>query len=103
MAKTLDDLKAQNDSLLDAARKNHDLVDAIKTVLVGQRSQIDDLTAQIKALRDQGGASPAELDALYNQGSALLTTLNEDNTAEAILAGTEADPNPAPPTPPEQA
>lgn len=93
---TLADIQAQTAAVLDAARKNADLTDSIKTVINGLRSQIDDLQKQVADLVAAGTATPEQLQSVSDNLTATLASIDADTAAEAVIAGTEADPNPAP-------
>lgn len=93
---TLDDIKAQTQAILDAARQNADLTDSIKTLVNGLRSQIDALQQQVADLVAAGTATPEQLQALSDNLTATLASIDADTAAEAAIAGTPADPNPAP-------
>lgn len=99
MPKTLKDVEDQNALILDALRKNTDLDDSLKTLVNGVRSQVDDLTKQLADLKAAGGASPDDLQALFDQGQAMITSIDADQLSKAAIANTEADPNPAPAAP----
>lgn len=99
MAKTLVDVKAQTETLLEAVRNNTSLTDALKTAFNGLRSQVDDLKAQIDTLSQAGGASPDDLQGLSDQLGAAITAIDADSLAEAALAGTGTTVTSPPPEP----
>ncbi len=86
----LDDILTAQATALSVATDNSNLLDAIKVVLDANTATINALQAQVAA----AGNDPAKLQQVLDNMSEIVSRANSQKTAEAILAGTPAEPAP---------
>lgn len=100
---TLSELKAQLSDTVSQSREQTKAFDAFGVFVSGLKTSVDDLTNQVADLKAQvaagGGVSPADIQDISAGLSEISKTLADERTREAVLEGTEVDPN-APPAEP---
>lgn len=82
----IDDIQAQADTLNAKVTAQTTVIGSIVTYVTGLKQQIADLTAQLAA----AGTDPAKLQAVKDGLTALGTTIDANDAAEAAIANTPA-------------
>lgn len=97
---TVDDIQAKIADLMTKVEAEHDATQAIITYVSGMKSQMDDLTTQLKTALE-GAVDPAKIQSIADQLDAVAAGLDADIVAEKALVNTDAA-TPADTTPVEE-
>lgn len=87
---SLEEIKSKMNELVAAAAANADATQAVVGYVDGLKAQLNDIQSQLaEALANQ--ADPAALQAVSDQLSATIDSINADAVAEAAITGTSEE------------